>query len=114
MGKKKKQLKRERQIADELFLQVGMLAGQLHRIDDILINAQLPGPTIEAWSMQVRDLLSSLVRERGIVSGSIVEAFSPQAVAASSGPHREVTNDGEYTLLTDRDLVPPEIQEWYA
>jgi hypothetical protein len=107
--KLKEKVKREQHIADELFVQVGMLAGQLSRVDEILTNAELPGPTIEAWAMQVRDLLSSLVSERGIVSGGIVQAFTLQRVAAPSGLGiRDPDNpDGDtYTLLTDRDLQP--------
>ena len=104
--KLKERLKREQHIGDELFVQVGMLSGQLARVDEILVNAQLPGPTIEAWVMQVRDLLSSLVTERGIVSGMVAEAFAVQRVRTNSGPHNETSSDGEYTFLTDRDLEP--------
>jgi len=103
--KLKERLKREQHIGDELFVQVGMLSGQLARVDEILVKAQLPGPTIEAWVMQVRDLLSSLVTERGIVSGMVAEAFTVQRVASLSGPRNE-SSDGEYTFLTDRDLEP--------
>lgn len=108
MASKKKlkaKLKAERRIADELFVQVGMLSGQLQRVDEILVHAELPGPTIDAWAQQVRDLLSSLVNERGIVSGRIAEAFTVQRVAAPSGPRNEEPDTGEYTLLTDADLA---------
>lgn len=108
--KTKEKLRREKHIADELFVQVGMLSGQLARVDEILRTAELPGPTIEAWAMQVRNLLSSLVQERGIVSGGIVEAFTLQRVAAPSGSltirDPENPDSGEYTLLTDADLRP--------
>lgn len=111
MASKKKlkaRLARERKIADEMFVQIGMLSGQLHRVDQILTEAELPGPTIEAWSMQVRDLLSSLVRERGLVSGGIHQAFTLKRVADSSGARSaEGSDDGEYTFLTDADITAP-------
>ncbi|UOW93114.1 hypothetical protein SEA_NOSHOW_46 [Mycobacterium phage NoShow] len=102
--KLKEKLRREKRIADELFVQVGMLSGQLQRVDEILVNAELPGPTIEAWAQQVRDLLSSLVRERGIVSGTIAEAYTLQRVRVPSGPFTEAADDGQYSFLTDADL----------
>lgn len=107
MGKKKvkEKLRREKHIADELFVQVGLLSGQLQRVDDLLVNAELSGPTIEAWAMQVRDLLSSLVQERGIVSGKIPEMFSLQRVAPPTGSVTPLADDGEYTFLTDADLT---------
>lgn len=104
--KLKEKLKAERHVADELFIQVGMLAGQLHVVDQILASAELPGPTIEAWAQQVRDLLSSLVKERGIVSGGIAEAFTLQRVAVPSGARTDGSDDGEYTFLRDGDLKP--------
>lgn len=107
--KLKEKLRRERRIGDELFTQVGMLSGQLARVDGILINADLPGPTIEAWAQQVRDLLSSLVNERGITSGGVHTAFTLQRVAARSGlsiSDPEEPDGDTYTLLTDRDLQP--------
>ena len=105
--KLKKQAKRQAHIADELFVQVGLLAGQLHEVDHILANAQLPGPTIEAWAQQVRDLLSELIRARGIVSGGIHQQFGVGRSAAPSGPRNDVSDDGEYTFLTDRDITVP-------
>lgn len=105
--KLKEKLKRERHISNELFTQVGMLSGQLHTVDEILRNSELPGPTIDAWAAQVRELLSSLVKERGIVSGGIYQAFVEQRSAVPPGPRTaEASDDGQYTFLTEKDLQP--------
>lgn len=100
----KRRAREQERIADDLFSQLQLRAAELQRVDDLLVNAELPGPTIEAWVMQVRNLLSSLVTERGIVSGGIAEAFTLQRVAPRSGPVTHEPDDGEYTFLTDADL----------
>jgi len=107
--KLKKKAKQQAHIADELFVQVGLLAGQLSEVDEILRNAELPGPTIEAWAQQVRDVFSELIRARGIVSGGIYQQFGEKRSAPRSGLSiRDPYDDdsGEYTLLTDADLGP--------
>ena len=112
MASKKKWRKRaleQAQIADDLFEQVRVLSGQLHKVDEVLVNAELPGPTIDAWAAQVRQVLSSLVQERGIVSGGIAQAYTLQPVRPPSGVSirdPEAPDNGEYELLTDKDLKP--------
>lgn len=99
----KRRAKTQSKIADDLFTQVTQLAGQLSVVDNLLVSTELPGPTIEAWAQQVRDLLAALVKERGLVSGMIYQAFSEKGATAASGPKIEASDDGEYTFLTDED-----------
>lgn len=112
MANKKKWKKRaleQAQIADDLFEQVRVLSSQLQAVDIILTDAELPGPTIDAWAQQVRDLLSSLVRERGIVSGGIHQAFTLQPVRPPSGvsiSDPDAPDNGAYELLGAEDLKP--------
>lgn len=102
----KERAKQQERIADDLFRQVTMLSSQLVAMDSILSDAELPGPTIEAWAQQVRDLLSSLVKERGIVRSRFYPPSPVSALATSSGLVTEASDDGEYAFLTDRDLQP--------
>jgi hypothetical protein len=93
-------------ITDDLFTQVSLLSGQLSRVDEILTTSELPGPTIDAWSMQVRDLLTTLLKERGIISGGVHRAFAERSSAPPLRPRNEVPDSGEYELLTPQDLRP--------
>lgn len=104
----KKRAKRQERFADELFIQVTGLSGQLATIDNMLHDAEFPGPTIDAWVAQCQQFLNKLVEERGIVkkssSGLPVETLIP--VPSISGPNSglygSISNDtGEYELLQD-------------
>jgi hypothetical protein len=108
--KLKARLRRERKVADEMFVQIGMLAAQLQRVDELLSNAEFEGPTIEAWVAQAQQFLQRLVEERGIVKKSSGgdPAVIPMAPSTSELHSRqsEPTPDGEYSFLTDTDVVP--------
>ncbi|AZS06602.1 hypothetical protein SEA_JACOREN57_35 [Mycobacterium phage JacoRen57] len=110
MGKKKelkKELKHQERIADDLFRQMQDRSHELARVDELLLNAQLPGPTIEAWAQQVRDLFRELVRLRGLQPlGANIAAIAgaqPQVISPIQGPP-EAEDNGTYSFLSDADL----------
>lgn len=98
----KARAKEQERIADELFVQLQQRTAELAQIDGLLYDAQLPGPTIDAWAQQVRDLLTELVRLRGIQPnaanpaqfvGIKEDVRTPQSVPVLNSP------DGEYVFL---------------
>lgn len=115
MASKKKlkaRLKREQHISNEMFVQIGMLAGQLQRVDELLANAEFEGPTIEAWVAQAQQFLQRLVDERGLVKKSSGgdRAVIPTAPSTSELHSRrsESTPDGEYSFLTEGEVLAPD------
>lgn len=107
---KKRALLAEHQ-AQELFAQSVARATELAKIDELLMNAEFEGPTIEAWVAQAQQFLQRLVDERGIIKKSsggdrTVIPTAPSTSELHSRQSDTTTSDGEYSFLTDADVSP--------
>lgn len=123
MASKKKWKERaqaQERLANDLFSQLQARAGELQRIDQLLHDAEFPGPTIDAWCAQMQQFLNRLVEERGIVKKSYSGGpYDTKTVPSSSGPSSrpptgtvlsktpmmDQTPDGEYKFLEPTDLT---------
>lgn len=89
-------------------------ATQLARIDTMLMQAEFPGPTIEAYVAQVQRFLQDLVDERKLVkkssgadpSGMRTEGFISGHPSKSSPSTEPSPPEGEMLILDDQPSAP--------
>lgn len=107
---KKRALAAELQ-AHELFNQSVARAEELARIDILLMEAEFPGPTMDAWVAQTQQFLQKLVDERKLTKKSstvdpIVTQTGPSTSVQNSSSSRTTEPDGEYEFLEPAEVSP--------
>ena len=111
MASKKTWKRRAEEAVDEstaLFRRLEERTAELQKVDDYLLKAELPGPTLDLWAVQVRDFFRNLLVLRGIVPTEVSGTGIPIQPLKQGPPPREQADpvgDGTHELMTPDDFM---------